>query len=358
MSLDGIHFGKKGRAIPLAKLSCDGTQTRAALCEETINDYADLLRANPDAWPFDEPLVVFFDGKVNWVSSGHHRIEACRRAGRDSAMCVQERGSKTDAIWYGMEANARHGKRLTNADKRFNVNMALDICPTLSQREIARRTHTTQQFVSRVISERNAKSPPLGATTVVHPDGGYSENCDVFQPEEMDKISTMFPGSPEDHMAESAFVGGGKRSRGGSGSGAGSGMSRKPAGKREPSVAMKAVEESYSEKDRHGNDMPRRVAVIIEDGKAFEARRRELSALAKWLRDVATRPEGKWVGRALNDMEVAIKNIQHGIKFAAPYCVCPYCWAKGKKCEACGGDGWVTEDIWKQSPAGIAARSA
>src|SRR5262245_22985512 len=59
-----------------------GTQSRAALNEETITDYADamedLLRI-PNGLSQFPPLIVFYDGTDYWLADGFHRVEAYER---------------------------------------------------------------------------------------------------------------------------------------------------------------------------------------------------------------------------------------------------------------------------------------
>lgn len=65
-------------SILLHQLRCDGgTQTRAAMCQETVEAYTEALDALP-------PITVFRDDEgVHWLADGFHRVEAHRRAGRD-----------------------------------------------------------------------------------------------------------------------------------------------------------------------------------------------------------------------------------------------------------------------------------
>jgi hypothetical protein len=71
------------------------------------------------------PVLVFCDGSDYWLADGFHRL-----AGRQSlelpAIAVDIRqGARRDAILYSVGANAYHGLRRTNADKRRAVLMLL-----------------------------------------------------------------------------------------------------------------------------------------------------------------------------------------------------------------------------------------
>ena len=52
-----------------------GTQPRAELLIETIEDYAEQMQRNAE-FP---PVVVFFDGKEYWLADGFHRLAAAKQ---------------------------------------------------------------------------------------------------------------------------------------------------------------------------------------------------------------------------------------------------------------------------------------
>lgn len=110
------------KTLSIANVRADGgTQTRVGLDEETVTAYAEAIR-NGETFP---PIVVFFDGSDHWCADGFHRTEATRRAGRKSIVCEVKRGTRRDAILFAVGANAAHGLRRTNADKRRAVSMLL-----------------------------------------------------------------------------------------------------------------------------------------------------------------------------------------------------------------------------------------
>ncbi len=108
--------------IAIAKIAVDhDIQARVALDEGTIDEYADFYRAG-DTLP---PVKVFHDGQKHWLADGFHRIEAAKRAGLAEIDADVQSGTRRQAVLHSAAANARHGLRRTNADKRRAVTMIL-----------------------------------------------------------------------------------------------------------------------------------------------------------------------------------------------------------------------------------------
>lgn len=87
---------------------------------------------------------------------GFHRITAAIIACIPEITCDIKEGTKRDAILYSVGANASHGLRRTNADKRKAVEILLkdDEWKLWSDREIARRCCVDNSFVSRLRKEK------------------------------------------------------------------------------------------------------------------------------------------------------------------------------------------------------------
>jgi DNA-binding transcriptional ArsR family regulator len=130
----------------LQQLRLDGgTQPRAQIDLFTVNDYA-VSMSNGAIFP---PLVVFYDGVDYWLADGFHRAEAAKQARLEPQMDIRQ-GTRRDAILYSVGANATHGLRRTNEDKRRAVMTLLadDEWRRWSDSEIARRTGVSQPTVS------------------------------------------------------------------------------------------------------------------------------------------------------------------------------------------------------------------
>ena len=143
-----IELSDLEKIIPLKLIKHDGeTQTRAAIHHKTVLEYAQDLK-NGDQFP---PIVVFDDGKYLWLSDGFHRFEAYEAAGITEIPTIIKKGTKRDAILDSVGANAKHGLRRTNADKRRAVMTLLtdEEWSQWSDREIARRCAVHHQMVGK-----------------------------------------------------------------------------------------------------------------------------------------------------------------------------------------------------------------
>lgn len=112
-----------------------GTQSRVELNQETVAEYAQAFTAGA-SFP---PVVVFFDGANYWLADGFHRYFGARDAGESAIEAEIITGTQRDAVLYSLKANATHGLRRTNADKRKAVETLLKDAEwaTWSDRKIA-----------------------------------------------------------------------------------------------------------------------------------------------------------------------------------------------------------------------------
>jgi len=83
-----------------------------------VAEYAEHIESLP-------PVVVFYDGTAYWLADGFHRVAAHVKAGRESVLADVRQGHRRDAILHSVGANAAHGLRRTNADKRRAVEILL-----------------------------------------------------------------------------------------------------------------------------------------------------------------------------------------------------------------------------------------
>ena len=138
--------------IEIARILVKETiQQRVQLNKNVINEYAEEIKAEA-IFP---PLAVFDDEGNFILADGWHRYEAYKLAGIDVVAADIINGGERDAILYAVGANADHGLRRNNADKRFAVKTMLkdEEWSRWSDGEIARRTRVSQTFVSKVRRE-------------------------------------------------------------------------------------------------------------------------------------------------------------------------------------------------------------
>jgi hypothetical protein len=133
--------------IPISKIRTDGgTQPRAELSADTIAEYRDAM-AEGTTFP---AVIVFHDGTTHWLADGFHRLDAAKAIGAKDIAAEVRQGTQRDAILFSVGANALHGLRRTNADKRRAVERLLadEEWSKWSDREIARRCGVSPTFVS------------------------------------------------------------------------------------------------------------------------------------------------------------------------------------------------------------------
>lgn len=125
-----------------------GTQPRVAIDEEVVAEYAEKYTEGADL----KPVIVFFDGVTYWLADGFHRYWANKRIDCDSIFADIHQGTQRDAILYSVGANATHGLRRTNADKRKAVLTMLEDgeWSGWSNCEIARRCNVVESFVRKM----------------------------------------------------------------------------------------------------------------------------------------------------------------------------------------------------------------
>jgi hypothetical protein len=99
-----------------------GTQARTELNVDKVNEYAEQMK---DGAVFP-PIVVFFDGKDHWLSSGFHRYFANKKLDKVSILCDVKDGTVRDAKLYAYSAN-QHGMPHTQEENRRIIQeMVLD----------------------------------------------------------------------------------------------------------------------------------------------------------------------------------------------------------------------------------------
>lgn len=137
----------------MAKLSLNkirrdgGTQIRLGMSQETIDGYAEEMRVGT-AFP---PIVVFYDGKHHWLADGFQRTLARAQAGFDTVDADIRKGTQRDAVLYACGANAEHGLRRTNEDKRRAVETLLrdEEWAKWSDNAIAKVCKVSNHFVAK-----------------------------------------------------------------------------------------------------------------------------------------------------------------------------------------------------------------
>lgn len=165
--------------VPLSAIVNDGgTQMRAGMDAATITEYEEAIKG-VDGWPFP-PVVVYHDGEKYWLADGFHRVNAAHRSGKHTAIPAEVKaGTRRDAILYAAGANASHGLRRTNGDKRRAVEVMLRDAEwsQWSDREIGRQCAVSHMFVSNLRKELSVNGLQIPAERTVQRAGQtYQQN--------------------------------------------------------------------------------------------------------------------------------------------------------------------------------------
>lgn len=137
------------QSVEIAKIRMDGgTQPRSKLFEEVVEDYAEDMKQG-STFP---PVIIYFDGEEYWLADGFHRVRAKQAIGATEVTAEVCLGTQRDAVLYAVGANAAHGLRRTNADKRRAVKRLLRDYEwqKWSDREIARRCGVDHKTVGNL----------------------------------------------------------------------------------------------------------------------------------------------------------------------------------------------------------------
>lgn len=178
-----------------------GTQARAELNNETVQDYTEIYAAGGEL-----PAVkAHFDGENYWLDDGFHRLQAAKNAKKTTIRVEVRQGTQRDAILASTGANADHGLRRTNADKRRAVLRLLndDEWGKWSDHEIARHTKVSNKTVGNIRRELSVENSQMGLPTqtrmVKRGDSTYEMTIPTGKPKELiitnegDKDSTTKP---------------------------------------------------------------------------------------------------------------------------------------------------------------------
>jgi len=136
-----------------------GTQSRAEIDQHVTTEYAAAMK---DGAVFP-PVVVFFDGSEYWLADGFHRLRAVYMTDEVMIAADVRQGTQRDAVLYSVGANASHGLRRTNADKRRAVETLCrdEEWGKWSDREIARRCGVDHKTVAPVRAELSGELPQI-----------------------------------------------------------------------------------------------------------------------------------------------------------------------------------------------------
>ncbi|MUG96080.1 hypothetical protein F7734_28550 [Scytonema sp. UIC 10036] len=145
------------------------TQSRVQLNQKLIDEYSEAITKGIN-FP---PLTVFYDGTHYWLADGFHRLEATKKTAASTIAVDIRQGTQRDAILYSVSANAAHGLRRSNSDKRRAVLKLLSD-PEWSQwsnNEVAKQCCVAEGLVRKLKSELSSYSTKI--------DRAYARKCGI-----------------------------------------------------------------------------------------------------------------------------------------------------------------------------------
>lgn len=99
-----------------------------------------------------------------------------------------------------------------------------------------------------------------------------------------------------------------------------------------------------------------KVREAINQAGVFKELMNAITAIKSKVTKLVESPLGRHINP--NELNANLTNAYRILKFAMPYADCVYCGKSIKKtCKACGGHGWLVQDVFKQAPADMRAHS-
>lgn len=304
--------------IKIKNLDRNGLQTRVALDEATVQDYTEAMKSGVE-FP---PVVVFREGVKYYLADGFHRVEAITRTGNDWVKANIVDGGYAEALKYALLANADHGLRRSNADKRHALEMAWENRELLfggepSNALLAKSCGISERTVASFRAEVAPQKPvPVPTRTAPVPPPVRRVGLDG-RTRTLPPTRPLTPPKPVTPPVKRGYVIG--------------------ADGKQHAEGVQL--------DRFGVEIPERIVSAFTDTR-----------LADWAKAVSAvkcavqnaRESGEAVAAGLQRCEIELGNAYHELKAAVPFCVCRMC--QGQGCQACGNNGFQTEDQYNRNP--------
>lgn len=292
-------------SIDLLRLD-GGTQARIAICQDTVDTYAEVIENESGEWPFGE-IDVFHDGSDYFIADGFHRTLAAIRKKRASVPCRVHQGTAKDARIFGMTANDTHGLRMSQADKRACVEWLLDNGGKMTQEELAVKAGVVKRTVQRVVADRK----------------------------EAAEKATLSPSSSETQGKPDAPV-----------KGAGKGeAAAESSPEAESDVTETSETQSYGAAslvlDSLGAEIPPEFREANEVGIRLLSIGRDVDKFRKLAKEIHEKPGGEWLN--MQNIDEYVRSLKNTFQDARLYAICKRCKGKGRDCKTCNGRGWLPD---------------
>jgi uncharacterized ParB-like nuclease family protein len=323
--------------IKIEELNTRDLQTRAALNEDTVSDYAEAMERG-DKFP---PVTVFTDGAEYYLADGFHRVEALRRIGKKSVMAELQDGDYKAALLYALKANSTHGLRRTNADKRHALEMAWNAREHLfggepSQNLLADTCGISRKTVERFMAEQGRNSSYPMPNQVATMSQGDAPAAPTMPMRPIRPITAENGNAQAENVQVSAPT-----------------MPVRRVGRDGKTYPVRPAMPTRPAKPAHVVPLDRfGVEIPVEINGAFE--QDELNEVIRNISDArsvlrSALEAGVEAFKAVRqDALIQLNNAYSFVKSAKAHCVCRIC--QGNGCKACHERGWQTEEEYERNP--------
>lgn len=177
-----------------------GTQPRVKIDLDVIDEYAAAFE-NGDEMP---AIDVFFDGAEYWLADGFHRYHGAKKHGMLTFSAKVHAGTLRDAVLFSVGANATHGLKRSNEDKRNAVTKLLkdEEWSKWSARAIADKCGVSHQFVINVRPETVSTVDTVSKVKFLTPTGKVAEHTVKPRLVAADSVSRVVHQDQVDTQAE------------------------------------------------------------------------------------------------------------------------------------------------------------
>jgi uncharacterized ParB-like nuclease family protein len=315
------------RSLQIVTITRDSTmQPREQINKSAVKEYAEEFKAGAEP----DPIGVVSDGKTNWVWDGFHRIAAYEELGRSAIDCNVTEGNRLDAIRLSLGANAAHGQRRTNEDKRRAVMRALSV-PEWKEKKLqeiadwcAVSLQTAKNYRDQLsnFESSNGEVPRVrGADGKSYP-MKYTKKKEKPKPSPVSHLESQDDPPPQDAAAAPQD---------------GEGIAE--PGKNESNPAPHV--------DQVGHELPGSLFVTFDSLSTYKEILSLYKSLFAKVQALAQAPGGELLRSGVQTIQARTNDILATVKCAQPFARCHRC--KGKGCDFCKGLGWYTKIVYDNS---------
>ncbi|MBN2582542.1 MAG: ParB N-terminal domain-containing protein [Planctomycetes bacterium] len=328
--------------LDIDRIRIDGqTQVRVHLNQDVVDEYAERMQ-DGDAF---RAIDVFFDGSDYWLSDGFHRYHATRKTGGAKISAIVKKGTRKDALWDALTANRNNGLRMTMADKKKAVDMALKHWPMKSDGVIAQHVGVSR---NTVIAHRKQ------VAQIEQPGHRVGVDGKTYPAPQRSATSYFDEDTRGDNEIPLDLSSNGQAATAAGGSADAGGVVRDSSG---PSSGTTPLT------DQTGRDLGTLNCDKADGIREAFRRRDEITQLMSDISQIKTfalaaAGQGDELFAALNvsAFQADMTNAYRALRAVQPYAVCPYCGGDG--CRACGDRGWVGQFVYEQAPADMKTPAA